>query len=106
MAVVAVDSAAIAAAAVAAADAASHGGNAMKAWTKGDRVVQPTYGPGTLVEVNEHHTVIDFDEHGRRVFATRLVVLQATNEPAPAKAARKRAAKVKPKEAKEKEAKA
>ena len=60
----------------------------MKAWTKGDRVVQPTYGPGTLVEVNEHHTVIDFDEHGRRVFATRLVTLQATNEPAPAKARR------------------
>ncbi len=65
----------------------------MKAWTKGDRVVQATYGPGTLVEVNEHHTVIDFDEHGRRVFATRLVVLQATNEPAPARAPRKRAAK-------------
>src|SRR5206468_897492 len=60
----------------------------MKNWTKGDRVVQPTYGPGTLVEVNEHHTVIDFDEHGRRVFATRLVTLQATNEPAPARAAR------------------
>src|SRR5213080_4209181 len=39
----------------------------MKAWTKGDRVVQPNYGPGTLVEVNEHHTVIDFDEHGRSV---------------------------------------
>ena len=68
----------------------------MKAWTKGDRVVQPTYGPGTLVEVNEHHTVIDFDEHGRRVFATRLVVLQATSEPAPAaKPARKRAVKKK-----------
>ena len=68
----------------------------MKAWAKGDRVVQPNYGPGTLVEVNEHHTVIDFDEHGRRVFATRLVVLQATNEPAPAaKPARKRAAKKK-----------
>ncbi len=56
----------------------------MKAWTKGDRVVQPTYGAGTLVEVNEHHTVIDFDEHGRRVFATRLVALQATDSPAPA----------------------
>ena len=65
----------------------------MKSWTKGDRVMQPTYGNGTLVEVNEHHTVIDFDEHGRRVFATRLVVLQATNEPAPARAARKRATK-------------
>ena len=83
----------------------------MKNWSKGDRVTQPTYGAGTLVEVNEHHTVIDFDEHGRRVFATRLVVLQATNEPAPARAARKRAAKAKPKdkdakEVKEKEAKA
>src|SRR4029077_18727852 len=63
----------------------------MKNWAKGDRVVQPTYGPGTLVEVNEHHTVIDFDEHGRRTFATRLVTLQATNEPAPAKTPRKRA---------------
>ncbi len=67
----------------------------MKAWQKGDRVVQPTYGPGTLVEVNEHHTVIEFDEGGRKTFATRLVALQATNEPAPAKIPRKRAAKKK-----------
>jgi hypothetical protein len=90
----------IAAVGAAAADAASRVGNPMKAWTKGDRVAQPTYGAGTLVEVNEHHTVIDFDEHGRRVFSTRLVVLQATNEPAPAKAVRKRATKAKPKEGK------
>ena len=47
----------------------------MKNWSKGDRVAQPTYGAGTLVEVNEHHTVIDFDEHGRRTFSTRLVTL-------------------------------
>jgi RNA polymerase-interacting CarD/CdnL/TRCF family regulator len=67
----------------------------MKSWTKGDRVVQPTYGAGTLVEVNEHHTVIDFDEHGRRTFATRLVVLQASSEPAPAKPAKKRVVKKK-----------
>lgn len=86
---------------VAAADAASLAGSAMsKSWTKGDRVVQPTYGPGTLVEVNEHHTVIEFDGHGRKTFASRLVTLQSTNEPAPAKAARKRAPK-KAKEAKE-----
>jgi hypothetical protein len=65
----------------------------MKSWTKGDRVVQPTYGLGTLVEVNDQHTVIEFDEHGRRTFATRLVTLQATSEPAPARAARKRASK-------------
>lgn len=79
---------------MAAADAESRAGEGMKGWNKGDRVVQPTYGAGTLIEVNEHHTVIEFDEHGRRTFATRLVSLQATNEPAPnkAKAPRKRAA--------------
>ena len=85
----------IVAAAVAAADGGSHGGKPMKGWSKGDRVVQATYGPGTLVEVNEHHTVIDFDEHGRRTFASRLVVLQATNEPAPNKPAKSRAKKKK-----------
>ena len=73
----------------------NRGGKSMKGWSKGDRVVQPTYGPGTLVEVNEHHTVIDFDEHGRRTFASRLVVLQATNEPAPNKPAKTRAKKKK-----------
>ena len=67
----------------------------MKGWAKGDRVSQPTYGSGTLVEVNEHHTVIDFDEHGRRTFATKLVALQASNEPAPHKPAAKRAKKKK-----------
>jgi hypothetical protein len=64
---------------------------APKTWAKGDRVVQPTYGAGTIVEYNEHHAVIEFDEHGKRTFSTRLVVLQSTSEPAPAKAARKRA---------------
>jgi len=64
---------------------------APKSWTKGDRVVQPTYGAGTILEYNEHHVVIEFDDHGKKTFSTRLVVLQTTNEPAPAKAARKRA---------------
>ena len=70
-------------------------GDHMKGWSKGDRVVQAAYGCGTLVDVNEHHTVINFDEHGRRTFATRLVVLQATNEPAPNKPSRARAKKKK-----------
>ena len=85
-------------AAEAVAGVASRAGNTMsKSWAKGDRVVQPTYGPGTLVEVNEHHTVIDFDEHGRKTFASRLVTLQSTSEPAPARAPRKRATKAKTK---------
>ena len=88
-------------AAVAAADVASRAGNAMKAWTKGDRVVQATYGLGTLIEVNEHHTVIDFDEHGRRTFSTRLVALQASSEPAPSRSPRKRATRAKKSETKD-----
>ena len=64
---------------------------ASKSWAKGDRVVQPTYVAGTILEYNEHHVVIEFDENGKRTFSTRLVTLQTTNEPAPAKAARKRA---------------
>lgn len=82
------------------ADGASRAGSPMKSWTKGDRVVQPTYGPGTLVEINEHHTVIEFDEHGRRTFATRLVVLHSTSEPAPSKPSRKRSVKAKAKDTK------
>ena len=67
----------------------------MKSWTKGDRVSQATYGNGTLVEVNEHHTVIEFDEHGRKVFSSKLVTLLASSEPAPKKTPRKRAVKKK-----------
>jgi RNA polymerase-interacting CarD/CdnL/TRCF family regulator len=70
---------------------------APKTWTKGDRVVQPTYGAGTIAEYNEHHVVIEFDDGARRTFSTRLVVLQSTNEPAPARAVRKRAPRKKAK---------
>ena len=52
-------------------------------------------GNGTLVEVNEHHTVIEFDEHGRKVFSSKLVTLLASSEPAPKKTPRKRAVKKK-----------
>lgn len=73
---------------------------AAKNWAKGDRVEQANYGKGTILEYNEHHVVIEFDEHGKKTFATRLVQLQTTSEPAPAKAARKRA----PRKTKKKEA--
>jgi hypothetical protein len=58
----------------------------MRNFVKGDRVRQANYGPGTLTEVNERHTVIDFDEHGIRTFVTKMVVLESTNEPPPPRA--------------------
>jgi len=57
----------------------------MRRYAAGDRVVQAQYGVGTIVDVNEHHTVIEFDEHGTRRFSTRIVVLETSNTPAPAR---------------------
>jgi hypothetical protein len=52
-------------------------------YVKGDRVVQPQYGPGTIADANAEHTIIDFDNHGVRTFITSMVTLERTNEPAP-----------------------
>lgn len=62
----------------------------MRPYAKGDRVAHTQYGPGTLTDVNEHHTVIEFDHHGTHRFVTRLVVLESTTEPAPPRASRSR----------------
>ena len=55
----------------------------MRSFDKGDRVVHQQYGAGTLSDVNEFHTVIDFDEHGVRKFVTSMVSLERTLIPAP-----------------------
>jgi hypothetical protein len=60
---------------------------------KGDRVSQPQYGNGTIMEVDDNHTVIDFDEHGVRKFVSRLVTLTKSSEPAPQKAPTRRSKK-------------
>jgi hypothetical protein len=67
----------------------------MKLFSKGARVSQPTYGAGTVTSSDERYTVIEFDNHGRRVFLTDMVALGATDEPAPKKAAKERTRKPK-----------
>lgn len=68
----------------------------MRSHAKGDRVAQPQYGLGTVVDANDRHIIIEFDEHGRRTFVTAMVSLETSSEPAPARARRtKRAAKAK-----------
>ena len=47
-------------------------------YAKGDRVTQSQYGAGTILEANERHTVIDFDDYGLKTFSTRLVMLVRT----------------------------
>ncbi|MEW6322666.1 MAG: hypothetical protein AB1635_16460 [Acidobacteriota bacterium] len=55
----------------------------MARFAVGDRVSQPQYGHGTITAVNEYHTVIDFDEHGVRTFATPMVRLERSTTAAP-----------------------
>ena len=55
----------------------------MKGFDKGDRVVHPQYGAGTVADANELRMVIDFDEHGVRKFVTSMVSLEPTQIPAP-----------------------
>ena len=60
----------------------------MKLFSIGARVAQTTYGVGTITLANEYHTIIDFDEHGSRTFATPMVQLEPTNTLAPVRAKR------------------
>jgi hypothetical protein len=64
----------------------------MASFKVGDRVAQANYGTGTITGADDHHTVIDFDEHGVRTFATSLVTLERTSAPPPARAAKPRRA--------------
>ena len=57
--------------------------------SKGDRVAHSQYGPGTITELDVHHTVIDFDGFGTRKFVTSRVVLERTSDPGPSAAERK-----------------
>ena len=75
----------------------------MRICSKGDRVSQATYGTGTVVEVDATHTVIDFDAHGPRRFATSMVALVRTAVPAPERPAPKPRAKRTPRRAATKE---
>jgi hypothetical protein len=64
--------------------------------SKGDRVANAEYGPGTITEQDIYHTVIDFDAHGSRRFVTNKVVLERTSVPSPTPAERRSAAASKP----------
>jgi hypothetical protein len=62
-----------------------------------ERVNHSIYGLGTISEVNDLHTVIDFDENGRRKFVTSIVRLERTDvqPPPPTRKTRARASKSK-----------
>jgi hypothetical protein len=71
----------------------------VKPFAKSSRVSQSTYGAGTVTSSDERYTVIEFDNHGRKVFLTDRVALSKTDEPAPNKPAKQRRKKAAPKAA-------
>jgi hypothetical protein len=59
-------------------------------YSHADRVTHAHYGEGTIIDVNEYHTRIDFDEHGLRTFSSPRVELTRSVSLAPVRAKAKR----------------
>lgn len=55
----------------------------MKPMPVSQRVVHEKYGLGTITEADRHYTTIDFDQHGRKKFVTRIVKLEPSDVPPP-----------------------
>ena len=55
----------------------------MKRFDVGSRVVEPTYGLGSVVAVEDNYTRVQFDEHGIKKFLTSMSRLEASDEPLP-----------------------
>jgi hypothetical protein len=64
----------------------------MTSWKPGDRIVHPTFGTGTVLEWNDQHAIVHFDDRGRRKFASSMVVLNPVAAAAGSSAAPKAAA--------------
>ncbi|MEQ1908963.1 MAG: hypothetical protein ABMA15_09080 [Vicinamibacterales bacterium] len=54
----------------------------MTDWKPGDRVEHQTFGAGTVLECNDQHTLVHFDDRGRKKLASHLVVLTPLTAPA------------------------
>src|ERR671915_536721 len=55
----------------------------MKRFEVGARVVEPTYGLGSVIAVEDAYTRVQFDEHGVKKFLTSMSRLEPSDEPAP-----------------------
>jgi len=62
----------------------------MKHFDVGARVHEPTYGPGSVIAVEDLFTRIQFDDNTVRKFLTSLARLEPSSEPAPKARTRKR----------------
>ena len=57
--------------------------NSSSTFAANERINHSIYGLGTISEINDLHTVIEFDQNGRKKFVTSMVQLERTSVPAP-----------------------
>jgi hypothetical protein len=62
----------------------------MKRFEVGARVVDPTYGFGSITAVEDAYVRVQFDEHGEKKFLTSLSKLEVSDEPMPPPSARRK----------------
>ena len=55
----------------------------MKQFNIGARIIEPTYGVGLVVAIEDAYTRIQFDEHGVKKFLTSLASLESSKVPLP-----------------------
>jgi hypothetical protein len=53
-----------------------------------DRISHSVHGLGTIAQVSEQYTTITFDEAGTKKFVTRMLQLERSDSPVPAKPSR------------------
>lgn len=68
-----------------------------EAFSLADRIINPTYGLGTIKQVDSQYTTIQFDEHGTKKFLTAMVQLERSDAPARTRPSRAGSAKSKAK---------
>lgn len=62
----------------------------MKRFEVGTRVVEPTYGLGSVVAVEDAYLRVQFDDNGVKKFLARLARLEPSSEPEPARTGKSR----------------
>src|SRR4051812_34627967 len=55
----------------------------MTTWNPGDRVEHPAFGTGTVLEANDQHTIVRFDDRGPKKLASHVAMLTPSNRAAP-----------------------
>lgn len=55
----------------------------MRRFDVGARVIDPSYGHGVVIAVEDEYIRIQFDEHGIKKFLTSLSRLEPSNAPVP-----------------------